>query len=242
MASKKKTPPSVSERVSYHTSIKEWPEGERPREKLLERGSSSLSEAELLAILIRTGQKGVTAVDLAKKLLSEKRTLRDIARMSVAELKPFGIGQARATAIVAAFELMRRVQASDGGEKPVIHSPEEVAQRFVPLLGALDHEEFWVLLLNSSNHIMREIRVTSGTLNSSLVHPRECFTDAIREKAAAVIFIHNHPSGNREPSPEDHAVTKQLIESGKILGIPVHDHVIVAESGFTSFAERGWLG
>jgi len=239
MRSKKVRNRSVFEPAYYHTTIKQWPEGERPREKLVAYGPASLSEAELLAILIRTGSKGATAVDLAKKLFTEQRTLRDVARMSVVDLERFGIGRARATAIVAAFELSRRLPGSDGESKPVFRTPEDVSRRYVPRLRDHKHEEFWVLLLSTSNQLLREIKITQGTLNSSLVHPRECFSEALKEKAASVIFVHNHPSGNPEPSQEDMAITKQLVEAGRILGIPVYDHIIVADSSFTSLAQRG---
>jgi len=231
----------VFEASYYHTTIKQWPAGERPREKLARQGAASLTEAELLAILIRSGSKGVTAVDLAKKLLSEHRTLRDLARMSVLDLSRFGIGRVRASGIVAAFELMRRLPSGDDAVRPVLQAPEDVAKIFTPKLRDLRHEEFWALLLTTSNHLMRDIRITSGTLNSSLVHPRECFAEAITEKAASVIFIHNHPSGNSEPSQEDIAITRQLAEAGKILGIPVYDHIIIGGSQFSSFAQRGLL-
>jgi DNA repair protein RadC len=227
--------------VRYRTTIKDWPEGERPREKMIARGAVSLTEAELLAILIRTGTKGSTALDIAKKLLSDHRTLRDVAVMGIADLRELGIGQARAAAIVAAFELSRRLPTGDGNARPIFRSPEEVAQRYTARFRDLKHEEFWALLLTTSNQLMKEVRITSGTLNSSLVHPRECFYDAIKEKAASVIFLHNHPSGNPEPSQEDLAVTRQLVEAGKILGIPVHDHLIIAAQGMTSFAQRGLL-
>lgn len=231
----------VFEPSHYHTTIKQWPVGERPREKMINRGSSSLTEAELLAILIRTGSKGVTAVDLAKKLLSDQRTLRDLARMSVVDLGQLGIGQVRASAIVAAFELCRRIPGSGGPDRPIVRAPEDVAQVFLPKLRDLQHEEFWVLLLSTSNQLIRERRITSGTLNSSLVHPRECFAEALKEKAASVIFVHNHPSGNPEPSQEDLSITRQLTESGKILGIPVYDHIVVGGAQFVSFAQRGLL-
>ena len=223
------------------STIKEWPEGERPREKMIRHGASSLTEAELLAILIRTGARGKTAVDLARGLLLGGRTLREVSTMTPTDLREWGIGPARATAIVAAFELLRRLPASDGNTKPVFRSPEDVARRYGGRFHDLNHEEFWSLLLTSTNQLLREVRITSGTLNSSLVHPRECFHDAIKEKAASVIFIHNHPSGNPEPSQEDVAITKQLAEAGKILGIPVHDHIILASGGMTSFAQRGLL-
>jgi DNA repair protein RadC len=231
----------VFEASYYHTTIKEWPERERPREKLLHQGPSSLSEAELLAILIRTGSKGATAVDLAKKLLAEGRTLRDLASLSVPDLEHLGIGRARATSIAASFELMRRMPEEETEKKPTFRSPEDVSGRYIPKLRDLKHEEFWVLLLSTSNRLIREIKVTSGTLNSSLVHPRECFSDALKERAASVIFVHNHPSGNAEPSQEDHAITKQLVEAGRILGIPVHDHVVIAGNHFVSFAHRGLI-
>lgn len=200
-----------------------------------------MTEAELLAILIRTGTKGSTAVDLAKRLLREGRTLKDLAEMAPAEFKFFGIGRARASAIVAAFELSRRFKPTDGADQPVFRTPEDVAKRFFAKFRDVKHEEFWSVLLSTSNRLVSERRVTSGTLNTSLVHPRECFRPAIKESAASVIFLHNHPSGNPEPSAEDIAVTKQLVESGKILGIPVHDHIIIAGNSFTSFADRGLL-
>jgi len=232
---------TVFEASYYHTTIKQWPAGERPREKLLRNGSASLSEAELIAILLRSGSKGVTAVDFAKKLLSEQRTLRDLARMSVVDFARLGVGRVRAASLVAAFELARRLPAADQRDRPVFHSPEEVARVFLPKLSDLRHEEFWVVLLTTSNQLMREIRITSGTLNSSLVHPRECFADALKERAASVIFVHNHPSGNPEPSQEDLHITKQLCDAGRILGIPVYDHVIVGGAHFASFAQRGLI-
>ncbi|MEX1274918.1 MAG: DNA repair protein RadC [Bacteroidota bacterium] len=225
----------------FTATIKEWPEGERPREKMIHQGASSLTEAELLAILIRTGARGNTAVDLARNLLSGGRTLRDVSAMTPADFREWGIGPARATAIVAAFELLRRLPASNGSTKPVFRSPEDVSRRYGVRFHDLKHEEFWALLLTSANQLLKEIRITSGTLNSSLVHPRECFSDAIKEKAASVIFLHNHPSGNPEPSREDIAITKQLVEAGKILGIPVHDHIVLASGGMTSFAQRGLI-
>lgn len=241
MASRVRQERTVFESSYYHTTIKQWPAGERPREKLLNHGAASLTEADLLAILLRTGSRGVTAVDLAKKLLSENRTLRDLARLSVPDLHQLGIGRARAASIVAAFELARRLPASNGIDRPHFHAPEDVARVFLPRLRDLRHEEFWALLLTTANQLMREIRISSGTLNSSLVHPRECFSEALKEKAASVIFVHNHPSGNPEPSQEDITITRQLSEAGKILGIPVYDHVIVAGAQFASFAQRGLL-
>lgn len=232
---------SVFEPSSYHIPIKEWPESERPREKLIRFGPESLSEAELLAILLRVGSRGVTALDLAKKLLSTCTNLRKIGRMTVSDLESWGLGRTRAATVAAAFELVRRHESEGETELPVFRSPDDVAARYGPRLRDLHHEEFWVLLLSSSNQLLREVKVSSGTLNSSLVHPRECFAEAIKARAASVLFLHNHPSGNPEPSQEDLAITRQLTEAGKILGIPVHDHVIIAGSRFASLAERGLL-
>ncbi len=231
----------VRDSVVYRTTIKDWPQGDRPREKLEQKGPGQLSDAELLAILIRTGNKGATALDFGRRLLADGRTLRDVAQMSVSDLVLAGIGRARATSIVAACEISRRLPSSGGKEKPVFHGPEDVAQVYVPKLRDLKHEEFWVLLLNSANRLIAEFMITRGTLNSSLVHPRECFREALKQTAATVIFVHNHPSGNPEPSQEDVGITKQLVESGKILGIPVHDHIIVSGNTFTSFADRGLI-
>lgn len=222
-------------------SIADWPPEDRPREKLCREGPASLTESELLAILIRTGTRGRTAVDLARSALSGAQSLRELSRKSVGDLVRMGMGRARATTIVAAFELSRRLPLRDGAGRVVIRSPEDVAARFTHRLRDLMQEEFWVILLTSAGTVLREVRVSIGTLNASLVHPRECFHAALTEKAASVIFLHNHPSGNPEPSQEDIGVTRQLAESGKILGIPVQDHLVIAGDAFVSFAERGLL-
>lgn len=224
-----------------HLAIKHWPEGERPRERLVREGPGTVSEAELLAILLRTGTRGATALDLARTLLSKSGSLRNLARMTFHDFMEMRLGQVRATTLAAAFELARRIPVRDNDGKPFLRSPEDVIQWISAKLKDLRHEEFWVLLLSASNQLMHQIRVTKGTLNSSLVHPRECFTDALKTRCASVIFVHNHPSGNPEPSQEDRAITRQLVDAGKILGIPVQDHIIVADSEFTSFAERGLL-
>lgn len=240
-SSKKSSSIRAAEPLLYRATIKDWPVDERPREKLAARGTDALTNSELIAILLRTGSRGQTALDLAKHLISQGRTLNDIARMDVPALKKLGIGNARATAIVAAFELSRRLEREEMKLSAVFQGPEDVALYLGSELRILKHEEFRVLLLNSSNRLIRTVIVTKGILNSSLVHPRECFADAISEKAQSVIFVHNHPSGNPEPSQEDISITRQLVESGKILGIPVHDHIIIAGDTFTSFAERKLL-
>ncbi len=235
-------PRDVREASFYHSSIRSWPTNERPREKLLSRGTSALSEAELLAILLRTGAGGVTAVDLAKALLVEHGSLERLATRSIQELRRYrGVGETKAITVLAAFELGRRLASGRMDEKIQVQSPEDVVRIYQPLLRDRRQEIFKVLLLDSANHLLRDVEVSSGILNSALVHPREVFRTAISEPAASVILLHNHPSGNPEPSSEDLQITHQLVEAGRIIGIPVHDHIIVAEDRYTSFAERGIL-
>lgn len=231
----------VSEPSFYHSKIPEWPKDERPREKLMKHGSSALSDAELLAILIRAGTGRITAVDLAKTLLKEYGSLDNLVSRQFQELKQFkGLGEAKSLTLMAAFELGRR-SASSKTEKYLIRSPEDVVNKYQPLLRDLKHEVFKVILLDSANHFIADDEITKGILNSSLVHPREVFRRAIVEPAASIILLHNHPSGNAEPSSEDLQITRQIVEAGKIIGIPVHDHIILAINSFTSFAERGLL-
>lgn len=232
----------VNEPSTYHLAISEWPAEERPREKFLKSGGESMSDAELLAILLRTGSGKITAVDLAKGVLKEFGTLEELARRPVQDLVRFhGLGSVKALSLLAAFEVGRRTASVGRSGKLQIRGPEDVVNRFQPLLRDLKHETFRVLLLDSANHLMRDVKVSDGILNSSLVHPREVFRPAILELAAGIILLHNHPSGNPEPSAEDREVTKQIVDAGKIVGIPVHDHIIITASSFTSFAERGLL-
>ena len=233
---------NVGEPSFYHSKITDWPKDERPREKLMNHGLHGLSDAELLAILLRTGTGNVTAVDLATTLLREFQSLENLTSRSFHELKRFhGMGVAKSILLVAAFELGRRSASHRRTDKFTVHSPEDVVQRFQPLLRDLKQEVFKVLLLDSANHLLRDVNVSEGILNSSLVHPREVFRHAILEPAASIIVLHNHPSGNPEPSTEDITVTRQLSDAGKIMGIPLHDHIILTASSYTSFAERGIL-
>ncbi|MFN0157837.1 MAG: DNA repair protein RadC [Bacteroidota bacterium] len=232
----------LHEPLPYHTRIKDWPEDERPREKLLNKGPSMLSDAELLAIIIRTGFGKHTALDLARKVLTDERSLRSVAMKTPNELMRLkGIGKAKAVELLAAFEIGRRVEGTKDEEKVIIRAPEDVARLMGPKLRERTTESFYVLLLDSMNGLKQTIELTSGTLNASLVHPREVFKTAIDHRAASVVVVHNHPSGNREPSREDIEITRQLKEAGTIVGIPLHDHIIIAGDGFTSLAERGIL-
>jgi DNA repair protein RadC len=230
------------QRAEYRTSIKDWPEGERPREKIMTHGAESLSDTELLAIIIHAGNEKANAIEIARDLLKKYGTLRNIARRSVAELvHQYGIGPARATNIISAFELGRRNSASRTDDTCIVNCPEDVANRYIPLLRDLPTERFLVLLLNNSGAIIREVTISTGTVNASLVHPREVFKAAVVELATGIILLHNHPSGVKQASREDHAITKQLVEAGRMMDIPVNDHIIICGNSYVSFAENGWL-
>jgi DNA repair protein RadC len=201
-----------------------------------------MSDAELLAILIRTGNRAQTALDLASGMLQGGRGLAGLARRNARELmRVEGIGEAKALGILAAFELGRRLQADSGGRRTPLRTPEDAARLVIPRLRDLTHEVFAVLVLDTQNVVLATVELSHGTLNASLVHPREVFKAAIDHVGAAVLVVHNHPSGNPEPSGEDIAITHQLAEAGKILGIPLHDHLIVGGNGYVSLAERGQI-
>ncbi len=223
--------------------VKDLPEDDRPREKALKHGIQSLSESELLAILINSGTKKHSAVDIAKKLIRDYGSLQKISALTVPELKNAikGIGDAKAIKIIAAFEAGRRSRIQEAEPEKIIRSPEDLARIYIPRLRDERQELFLVVCLNSSNKIIRDRTITKGLLNSSLTHPREVFREAILENSASIILLHNHPSGNLEPSSEDISITKQIVEAGKIIGIPVHDHIIIAGDGFTSMVERGMM-
>lgn len=233
----------IEEPTFYRSRIKDWPEDERPREKLLALGPEYLSNSELLAILFRTGSQRQTAVDLAKTLLQQYGDLHTLAEMDFrkfAQVK--GLGSAKTLTLAACFEIARRLAALPQVSKLKITSPEVVFQKYGSHLGALKKEVFMVLLLNSANVLIREQRISEGTLNASLVHPREVFQPAISELAAAIILIHNHPSGEKQPSNEDRHITQRLVSVGKLLDIPVLDHIIIGREGYFSFKEEGELG
>jgi DNA repair protein RadC len=222
--------------------IRDWPRQDRPRERLMEKGPGALSDAELLALLIRSGTGPRNAVDIARTMLAGGRSLRQLASSSVGELQRFpGVGVAKAAGVAAAFELGRRTQAEPVRRNATVRTPDDVAARMIPRLGGLRVEVFIVLLLDTRNNVIAERELFRGTLNASLVHPREVFKAAIDALAAGIIAAHNHPSGDPEPSAEDLEITRQLADTGRIVGIPLHDHLIVAGDHCTSLAERGLL-
>jgi len=232
----------IKEADFYHTRIKDWPENERPREKLLQAGASRLSDAELIAILVRSGTGKVTAVDLVKSLLVQFKSLYELSGRSIGEfIRLKGIGQAKAVTLVAAFEIRRRIASVNRPDKIKVHSPESVAKHYMPRLETAKQEEFSVILLDTANNIIGEHVISRGSLNASVVHPREVFKKAITDSAARVILIHNHPSGNPEPSSDDKNVTGILVKAGEIIGIHVVDHIIIAGRRYFSFADHDLL-
>jgi DNA repair protein RadC len=224
-------------------SIRELPASERPRERLSSHGAGRLSAIELLAIVLGTGRGGQSAIEVAHEILARSGgSLRRIAAEPLGMLTGIaGIGRARAMTIHAALELGRRMMIETRQEGTAIRSPRDVYRMFAPRLEDLPVEEFHVAVLDAQHRVERDITITRGILNSSLVHPREVFREAIAERAAALILVHNHPSGDPTPSPDDRMVTQQLVAAGQLLDIPVHDHVIVGRGRYTSFAEAGLL-
>jgi len=223
-------------------AIREWADDERPRERLEKHGAGVLSTAELLAIFLRTGTRNQTAVDVSRELLKGHDGLSHLSRSSVQELCRFkGVGKAKAVSLLAIFELARRIESQNRQKKTKVKKPADVANRYLPFMRDLNREVFKVVLLDSANQIIKDVTITKGTLNSSLVHPREIFKTAIDHMAAGIILLHNHPSGNPEPSAEDISITQQIKEAGELLSIPVLDHIIIAGQEFTSMAELGHL-
>jgi len=223
--------------------VKDLPLDDRPREKLLLRGAQNLSDAELVAILLRTGKKGKSVISIAQEILIKEGNLSSLASKSIESLvKNEGIGNDKAATLLAAFEISRRIQSqSKWFSNKKITSPQDIADIFVPLLRDEVKERFIVVCLNSANRIIKHETISIGNLNSSIVHPREIYKTAIDCLSASIIIIHNHPSGNTEPSNADISITKKIVEAGKILDIPVFDHIIIAGDTFTSFVEKRLL-
>jgi len=220
--------------------VKEIPLDDRPREKLLLRGSQSLTDAELIAILLRTGMKGISVIEIAQQLIKKYLNLAQLATQSAQSLqKNLSIGKDKSATLVAAFEISRRVESqSKWLSNKTIVSPSDIADIFIPLLRDEVKEKFIVISLNSANKIIRYNIISVGNLTSSVVHPREVYKVAIENNSASIILMHNHPSGNPEPSGEDIQITKKLVEAGKILDISVFDHIVIGGNKYTSFVER----
>lgn len=219
--------------------IKDLPERERPRERLERDGVSSLSDAELIAILLRTGTKEASALDLSKGLLSKTGGLGKLLSMSFKELSQVkGIGKSKAASILAAFELGRRSMRAKIGEKIKIKGPEDVFSYLSPKLKGSKNEKFGILILDTKNNVKTEKIISEGDLQAAIVHPREIFHYATLELAASIILFHNHPSGDPTPSEYDREVTKKAVSAGKIMGIEVLDHIIIGDGVYYSFKEH----
>ncbi|MCK4692486.1 MAG: DNA repair protein RadC [Anaerolineales bacterium] len=213
---------------------------ERPRERLAALGAGALSSAELIAILLRTGIEGLNAVQLAQDLLMDLGGLSGLHRVPYEELRSRrGIGPAKAAQLKAAVELGRRLGAAVPEDRPTIQSPSDAAALLLYEMGALEQEHLRVLLLDTRNRLIRTIEVYRGSLNTSLIRVGEVFRDAVRSNAASIIIVHNHPSGDPTPSPEDVSVTRALVEAGSLLDIEVLDHLVIGKNCFVSLKSKG---
>lgn len=225
-----------------YKSIKNWPEEERPRERLLKLGAEKLSTAQLLAIILRTGGGGRSAVDIAMEILDLFKGLKDMDSASIKELAHVkGIGGAKAAQIKAAFELGRRLYMEPNEKGPVFSSSLDVYSYYHPVVKDMKKEVFFCAMLDAKNRIFRDFRISEGTLTNSLIHPREAFRDAIKESAASVIFVHNHPSGDPTPSRDDISITERLVHTGEVVGIKVLDHIIIGDRKHISLMEDGYI-
>lgn len=225
------------------TPINEWPESDRPREKLIEKGPQALSNAELLAIILRTGDGSSkkSALDHGRDLVNQFDSFRKLDEASITDFCAIkGIGPAKAAQIKAALEIAKRYAQEEMKEGATFRSSAEVFNHYREHLGNLKKEEFHVLLLDAKNRKIKDVRISEGSLTSSLVHPREVFNPVIRESAAAVILIHNHPSGDPTPSQEDLQITRRLREVGDVMGVRVLDHLVVGKGKYVSFVDDGY--
>ncbi|MFE3972829.1 MULTISPECIES: DNA repair protein RadC [unclassified Peribacillus] len=222
--------------------MRDYPKEERPRERFLQDGPQSLSNQELLALLLRTGSKEESVLQLSGRLINSFKGLRLLKEASVEELTVIkGIGEAKAIQILASVELGRRINKLNDQDRYVIRSPEDGANYCMEEMRFLSQEHFVCLYLNTKNQVLQKTTVFIGSLNASIVHPREVFKEAFRRSAASIICLHNHPSGDPSPSREDIEVTKRLVECGKIIGIEVLDHIIIGEHKYVSLKEKGYL-
>ncbi len=224
-------------------SIKQWAVEDRPREKLLSKGIRSLSDVELIAILIGSGTREASAVDLAKQIMrSTGNNLNDLSRLGVHDLKKFkGIGEARAIAIVAAMELGRRRKLEEVRQKKQITTSRDVFDFFHPFIGDLSHEEFWVLFLSRSNRILAWKQISRGGIAGTVIDVRLILKEALENTSSSLIICHNHPSGTLQPSEADKEITKRIARAGEIMDIRLLDHIIIGDGSYFSFADENLL-
>jgi len=223
--------------------IREWAESDRPREKLLLKGKSALSDAELLAILMGSGSKNESAVDLAKRILRQSNdNLIELSKLGVSELTKFkGVGDAKAISIIAAMELGKRRRGAEALEKKKIMSSRDVFEYFASILGDNTYESFYILLLNRANRIIREVQISEGGFSGTVADPKKILKIALENNASTMILCHNHPSGNIQPSDADIKLTRKLKGAGEMLDLPVVDHIIIGDEKYFSFADEGQL-
>ena len=225
-----------------YKSIKDWPEKERPRERLISLGPAGMSEAQLIAIILRTGGGGTSAIDLGMELLDKFGSLKKIEQASITELcESKGLGKAKAAQIKAALELGRRMFFETTFKGPLLSNSSSVFSYFHPKFMDIKKEIFYCAMLDVKNRLINESKISEGSLTTSVVHPREAFKNAIKESAASVIFVHNHPSGDPTPSRDDILITEKLSEAGETVGIKMLDHIIIGDGKYTSMLEKGYL-
>jgi len=223
------------------TSIKGWAEDDRPREKLLNKGKNSLSDAELIAILIGSGNTEESAVELSRRILgSAGSNLIELSKMNISDLTRFkGIGEAKAISIVAALELGRRRRSAEAQQRSSIKSSHDAFEHFYSALSDLQYEQFWILLLDQAHKVLRLVQISDGGLTGTVADPKKIFKSAIENNAPAMILCHNHPSGQLKPSDADIQLTKKLVKGGEMLDIRVLDHLIIGTDKYYSFADEG---
>lgn len=229
----------------YPDTIKHWPQDERPRERLIKYGADKLSDAQLLAIIIRTGVSTdkKSALDLARELITRFGNFSKMDTISIAELcNVNGIGKAKAVQIKAAMEIGKRMLSQNGDAIIRIRTSKDVVNHYIPLMRNIKKEIFKTILLDGKNKIIKDVTISEGSLTSSIVHPREVFNPAIKESASAIIFIHNHPSGDPTPSKDDIEITHRLIKAGEIIGIKALDHIIIGDGRYFSFVDKEMMG
>ncbi|MBI2908387.1 MAG: DNA repair protein RadC [Chloroflexi bacterium] len=225
--------------IEYHPRIQDLPSAERPRERLRHNGADKLSDAELLAIILRTGAHSVSALELANGLVAKFKGLRGLAQAGFADLCELkGLGEAKAAQVKAALELAKRLAAARQEEKPTVSSPRDVFDLLKPEMDLLEQEHMHVVLLNTRNEVVATPLVYKGNVNTSLIRINELFRDAVRYGCPSLIVVHNHPSGDPKPSPEDIEVTRQIVGAGKLLQIEVLDHIVIG-NGYVSLKEQG---
>jgi len=226
-----------------YTSIKQWAEDDRPREKLLLKGKSALSDAELIAILLRSGNRDATAVDLSKEILDKaKNNLIELSKFTINDFLLFkGIGEAKALSIIAALELGRRRRSAEVIEKSSISGSKDVFNYFMAIVEDYKYEGFWILLLNRANKIIKHVQISEGGVSGTIADPKKIFKLSIENGASGIVLCHNHPSGNIKPSEQDLKLTKKIVEGGQLLDINVLDHLIIGDNNFFSFADENLI-